>query len=230
MHETPPVSGVAALIADPTRATMLSLLMDGAARTAGELARAANASPQAASNHLTQLLAGGLVKVAAQGRHRYYALSGPEVARVLEALTVLQTSPAVRAAGPRVPTELKAARSCYDHIAGELGVQITERLIGRGWLVPAADVFHLTPAGEAWFAGIGVDLPALRRGKRAFARACLDWSERRPHLAGTLGAELLRRALELGWVLRGEGRALHLTVEGQRALEQEIGLRWRQAA
>lgn len=168
--------------------------------------------------------------MAAQGRHRYYALSGPEVARVLEALMVLQTSPAVRAAGPRVPAELKAARSCYDHIAGELGVQITERLIGRGWLVPAADVFHLTPAGEAWFTEIGVDLPALRRGKRTFARACLDWSERRPHLAGTLGAELLLRALELGWVLRGEGRALHLTVEGQRVLEQEIGLRWRQAA
>lgn len=231
MHQTPDLSRAAGLIADPTRAAMLNLLMDGAARTAGELALAANASPQAASNHLAQLRAGGLVKVAAQGRHRYYALSGPEVARALEALAVLASGPVAPTRPPRVPSQLKAARSCYDHLAGELGVEVTELLLARGWLLPAGpDAFDLSADGETWCLAMGLDLLALRRRKRAFARACLDWSERRPHLAGALGAALLERWLALGWLARGQGRALHLTVGGQLALEREIGLRMRRAA
>lgn len=221
MPEMPDISPVAALMADATRSRMLLLLLGGQALTAGELARGANVSPQAASNHLSQLLAGGLVRVAAQGRHRYYALSGPEVAQVLEALAALETYPA-RKITPRVPPDLQFARCCYDHLAGALGVQLLGGLLERGYL--HADM-TLTDTGTDWFTDFGLDVTALQRQKRPLTRPCLDWSERRPHLGGALGAALLTHLLGLGWLARAEGRSLRLTVAGAAALEQELGLK-----
>lgn len=207
---------------------MLTVMLDGIARTAGELAHAANASPQAASNHLTQLLAGGLVTVSAQGRHRYYSLSGHEVAHVLEALELFRGGPVREAPTAGPPAELRLARSCYDHLAGELGVAITARLVELGWLeVGQGEGFVVTSEGEACFGDLGVDVIALRQGRRALTRSCMDWTERRPHLAGALGASLLARWLDLGWLARGKGRALRLTLTGRLAFEREIGLRLR---
>lgn len=216
----PEISSVAALMADSTRSQMLLHLLGGQALTAGELARGANVSPQTASNHLAQLLAGGLVKVAAQGRHRYYALSGPEVAQALEALAVLEVSPP-RKIRPRVPADLQFARCCYDHLAGTLGVQVLCALKNKGFLRVDLTV---TDAGAAWLTTLGIDMSTLQAQKRALTRPCLDWSERRPHLGGALGAALLSQLLTLGWLARQEGRALRLTVPGRLALERELGI------
>ncbi|WP_135230013.1 ArsR/SmtB family transcription factor [Deinococcus fonticola] len=215
------LSGVASLMADPTRAHMLTILLGGQAFTAGELARAANVSPQTASNHLAQLRAGQLVEVAAQGRHRYYRLYGSEVAHALEALLVLERRN-VPGLPPPVPAELRVARRCYDHLAGELGVLLLDALLERDYLTDA--YLKLTSAGEAWFTNLGVDLPALTRKRRPLTRPCLDWSERRPHLGGSLGAALLTQLLSLGWVARVEGRQLRVTMPGLTALERELGV------
>lgn len=220
-------ASVTDLLGDRTRAAMLGTLMDGTAWTAGELARAADVSPQAASNHLRQLLEGGLVRVVTQGRHRYYSLAGEEVARALEALAVLESR---RPAGnrSRVPAELRRARSCYDHLAGELGVQVFDCLAVSGWLRETPDGALVVPAESAGgYARLGVDLGELRGARRPLVRPCLDWSERRPHLAGALAAALLSAWLDRRWFVRGEGRELQLTVAGQRAFEREIGLRIR---
>ncbi|MBF5043424.1 winged helix-turn-helix transcriptional regulator [Aggregicoccus sp. 17bor-14] len=212
------------LIGEPARAHMLTRLLDGAARTAGELAREAGITPQTASAHLAQLLEGGLVQVAAQGRHRYYRLAGPEVARALEALSLL--TPAARAAA-RVPEPLRFARTCYDHLAGKLAVDLVGALERKGHLAGGEDAYALTAEGERYFAHLGVDLERLARGKRAFARPCLDWSERRPHLAGALGAALAECLFERKWVARApEGRGVRLTVTGRQGFERDLGLAW----
>lgn len=214
---------VASLIGEPARASMLARLLEGTARTAGELAREAGISPQTASSHLAQLREGGLVRVEAQGRHRYYRLAGPDVARALEALSLL--APEARAP-VQTPQPLRFARTCYDHLAGWLGVALAEALERRGDLESTDETYALTPRGEATLTRLGVDLAAARQGRRTFARRCLDWSERRPHVAGALGAALLQGLLERGWIARArEGRAVRLTVAGRVALERELGLR-----
>jgi DNA-binding transcriptional ArsR family regulator len=221
----PDVSPVAALLSDRTRASMLSSLLDGQSRSAGELALDAGVSPQVASNHLARLLGGGLLVREAQGRQRRYRLQGQEVAAALEALAALSPSPR-HVPNPAVPEGLRFARTCYDHLAGSLGVAVREALSGAHWLLPDRAGYRTSLAADAWLSTLGISVAALKVGRRPFAKACLDWSERRPHLAGALGAALLGRWFALGVLVRvPKGRAVRLTLKGRRALERELGLR-----
>jgi DNA-binding transcriptional ArsR family regulator len=207
------VSDTARLIGDPARAAMLDELMCGEALAAGELARAARVSAATASGHLSRLLVGGLVEVVAAGRHRYYRLASPEVGDVLEALSLVGADRPVitslRAA--RADEAMRLARTCYDHLAGRLGVAVHDALVERGGLSAGGDGYLLTPSGEALLAGLGVAIGKARAARRQFARPCLDFTQRRPHLAGALGAALCTRLVELGWLAR--------RIAGQRALK-----------
>jgi DNA-binding transcriptional ArsR family regulator len=220
------VSQVARLMADPTRASLLVSLLDGRPRPAGELAAAAGVSAQVASNHLATLRAGGLLLREAQGRQRRYRLRSVDVARALEALATLRPKPQAQSPARAVPEDLRFARSCYDHLAGVLGVSVREALTRSGFLFPVAQGFRTSAAGEAWLVALGIEVAELKRGRRPLVRGCLDWTERRPHLAGALGAALLTRCLALGWLVRVQrSRALRLTLTGRRALEKELELR-----
>jgi len=216
---------VAATIGEPARARILFCLTDGRARTSTELAVVAGVSPSTASVHLQRLRAEGLVGVHAQGKHRYYHLGGPHVARVLEALAVIAGRPRGDFV-PRTPAPLRAARTCYDHMAGGLAVMLHDRLHALRWILRArgqATAYELTPAGVQGFAALGVDVAAARALRRRFAVACLDWSERRPHLGGALGAALLRTALERKWVTRElDSRILSVTPHGRRELRTRL--------
>jgi DNA-binding transcriptional ArsR family regulator len=225
MVALPNVSAAAALMADPSRAAILVSLLDGQARAAGELAALAGVSAQAASNHLSRLLSNGLLVVETHGRQRRYQLSGGEVAHALEALAALAPAPSRGQASP-VPEGLRFARTCYDHLAGALGVAVAEALTRGGLLLEEGPGYRATPRGEAHLLRWGIASCELREARRPFARRCLDWSERRHHVAGALGAALLRRLLDFGWVVRTPGsRAVRLTVKGRRALETELRLR-----
>ncbi len=223
----PPVSELAAAIAEPARTRMLYCLMDGRARTGTELAVVAGVSPSTASAHLGRLQRQRLVKVTRQGRYRYYSLAGPGVAAALEALAVV-AGPARPRFEPRTPPALRAARSCYDHLAGALAVALLERFLELGWLVAAtgeSEAYELTQEGARAFETLGVDVAAARRQRRRFACACLDWSERRPHMGGALGGALLEAALKRRWLLKElDSRALRLTPAGKRALQARLGL------
>ena len=232
MSANPNLSTLAALIGEPTRTAMLIELMSGRALTATELATRAEVASSTASDHLAQLVRGGLLTCLAQGRHRYYRLASAEVARLIEALGALSDAPHARApVEPELVAGLKFARTCYDHLAGRLGVAVAEALVSRGLLNSESDSFRLTPAGESWLSKFGVDLAATRRAKRAYTRACLDWTERRPHLAGALGAALYSRLVELGWLERLDGeRTVELTALGAAGLRAELGIRERPAS
>jgi DNA-binding transcriptional ArsR family regulator len=213
----PYLAEIAHLMGDPARANMLHALMDGRALTAKELAFVAGVAPQTASGHLAKLQQGGLLAVAAQGRHRYFRLAGPEVARALEGLMVLAGGQSRRLPS-RVGAELSLARTCYDHFAGGLGVAIHDALFEGGHLAIADGGYSLTVSGQRIFAALGV-APAGKPGRRASLRPCLDWSERRPHLAGSLAAALACRCFATGWVLRRrDSRAVTLTETGRAAL------------
>jgi DNA-binding transcriptional ArsR family regulator len=227
------VSGIAAAIGEPARARMLYSLIDGRARTSTELAVVADVTPSTASVHLQRLKTQRLVKVFAQGKHRYYSLEGANVAAALEALSVLAGGS--RAAFvPRTPDRLRAARTCYDHIAGSLGVSLHDRFQGRGWLSTdslsagsgASDnACDLTPSGTKVFEALGIDVEATRTLRRRFAYACVDWSERRPHLGGALAAALLKIALKRKWMLQDlDSRALRVTSLGRREMMTRFGL------
>jgi len=227
------IAAPAALIADPARASILMALLDGRAHPAGALAYAANISPQAASNHLAKLRDGGMVAVEIEGRHRYYRLARPEIAVVLEAL--LSVAPPIRSLDdPRSPKarRIRAARSCYDHLAGRLGVAMAEAMEARNLLsvpanAPAGKLYGITEAGRQWFAGLGIDVGAAGSKQRPLARRCLDWTERRHHLAGALGARLLARMETLGWVTRNrETRAVTVTRAGAEGLRRHLGIEW----
>jgi DNA-binding transcriptional ArsR family regulator len=221
------VASPAALIGDPVRAAMLLALLDGRALPATELAWIAGVTPQAASNHLARLFGGGLVAVARQGRHRYYRLAGPEVAHALEALA--RVSPVPKPLDPPLSPKarrLREARTCYDHLAGRLGVALADAFERQG-LVEAdgPERYRLTAAGEARLAALGIDLAGIKAGRRGLARPCLDWTERRRHLAGPLAARLLARLLELGWIEHGrESRAAVVTAAGRQGLKRAFGL------
>jgi len=222
------IASVAGLVADPARARMLTALMDGRARTAKELAYSAGVTPQTASSHLAKFLGARLLAMERQSRHRYFRLAAPSVAHAIEAL--MAVSPArPRAAASEGPLEgLRLARTCYDHLAGRLGVSVTDAMVRRHWLTPAGRGYRLTVAGERFLARLGVDVDQTRRERRAFARQCLDWSERRAHLAGALGAAMARRYLDLRWVQRvAEERALTLTPHGLHGLRTWFGIDWR---
>lgn len=215
------------LIADPARAAMLVCLLDGSARPAGELAYAAGVTPQTASSHLGKLLAGGLLLVETEGRHRYYRLAGTHVAHALEHLASLGPLDPVRRKPPGAQVRsLRFARCCYDHLAGQLGVAVAQGLQERGLLVTAADKrFEVTPAGVEWFARIGVDVAGLKPGTRGLARQCLDWTERRHHLAGPLGVRLLQQLCADGWLRRARSsRAIQVTPKGWAQLREQLGV------
>ena len=228
MEREPGIATVAALIGDIGRAAMLTALVDGRALPAGELAAAAGLSPPAASAHLARLTDGGLLAVERAGRHRYYRLAGPEVAAILEALASHAGQP-LRPTAARTPQvrALRHARTCYDHLAGELGVAVAAALENRGLLVPAGGKrLDVTPAGVAWFAAVlGIDVGALKLGRHGVACRCLDWTERRHHMAGPLGARVLQRCCDLGWLVRApQTRAVRLTGRGRDRLREELGI------
>ena len=223
------IAPVAALMADPARAAMLGALLGGTPLSAGELSHLAGVSPATASAHLARLLDGGLVAVTRQGRHRYYRLAGHEVATVIEALA--QISPVRPVRSLRQSQEAAAlaqARTCYDHLAGQAGVELLDALLRAGVLNgngSGADVaYEVTAEGAERLAGFGVDVVQVRRSRRRFAGACLDWTQRRPHLNGALGAAVTGRLLELGWIERGPSRrAVKITGPGQDGLAATFG-------
>ena len=225
---------IAALAGDPARAGMLHALLDGRALTASELAHAVGITPQTASGHLARLTAAGLLTVAQQGRHRYHRLASPTVAQMMESIMqVAAEAPAplrpVRT-GPR-DAALRAARTCYDHLAGRLGVALTDALVEGGRMELAADGGMVTEAGLALLGGIGIDTDALlaraaQPSSRLLCRPCLDWSERRPHLAGAVGAALCAHFLAENWIRRIKGsRAVAVTPKGERRFHEAFGLR-----
>ncbi|MFC9742473.1 ArsR/SmtB family transcription factor [Streptomyces noursei] len=219
---------LAALLADRTRAAFCLALLDGRAWTAGELAGYARVAPSTASEHLSRLIAGGLLVERRQGRHRYVQLAGPRVAELLESVTAHLDPPAGPPRGLRAvnaSAALARGRTCYDHLAGRLGVTLTDAMTARG-LLDQEGGFTLTDTGREWFAdALTVPADALRGGRRPPARGCLDWTERRQHLAGTAGARLCERLLERHWIRRiGTGRAVRLTSEGSSALRKLLGI------
>ncbi|VFR32901.1 Transcriptional regulator, ArsR family [plant metagenome] len=228
--------GTAALVGDLARANMLMALMDGMAMTASELARVANITPQTASAHLARLTEAGLLAMEKQGRHRYHRLASPEVAKMLESIMTVAagaepSAPARRVVpGPR-DQAMRYARTCYDHLAGSLAVRLSDSMISRKLLTLSGDQAELSGNGARFLLGLGIDLDtealqaAQRRGGRAFCRPCLDWSERRPHLAGAVGALLCSHSLSQGWLRRIPGsRAVSLTPTGKAAFETAFGI------
>lgn len=225
MDAGPSLARIAALIGDPARALMLAALMDGRSRTAGELARVAGITPQTASAHLGKLVDAGLLAIEKQGRHRYHRLASADVSHALEAL--MSVSAGAQQAQPLGPSDLalRRARTCYDHMAGEIAVGLADHWLASGWIRQAGDEWLLTAAGGRGLASLGIPLPdaSLRRPP---LRPCLDWSERRPHIGGQLGACVLDSLLSHGWVRRRRGsRALLVTDEGERALGRWSGRR-----
>ncbi|SAK42520.1 ArsR/SmtB family transcription factor [Caballeronia ptereochthonis] len=238
----PGLSRIGALLADPGRAAMLWSLMDGTARPAGELTMIAGLSPSTASGHLARLTEGGLLALEVSGRHRYYRIATPDIAAAIEALANL-----ARASEPRrapacaperppsaVPVEMRYARTCYDHLAGELAVQIFDRMIQSNWLAAADDhvqahgpaALEATPEGARAFAELGIDLKAQRARRRRFACTCIDWSERRPHLGGALGAAFLDACESRGWIEQTpKRRVLRVTPAGHRHFESFLSAR-----
>ncbi|MGX5721416.1 ArsR/SmtB family transcription factor [Shinella zoogloeoides] len=218
MKEGPDISQIGALIGDPARANMLTALMGGQALTATELAGAAGVTLQTASSHLAKLEAGGLVAQRKQGRHRYFGLADDDVGALLEGIMgfaanrgLLRTRP-----GPKDPA-LRRARVCYNHLAGDFGVRMLDRMVADGDVTLDGDDAELTASGEARVAALGIDVPTLRAQRRPVCRTCLDWSERRSHLAGSLGEALLARFIADGWAKREkDSRAIRFTAEGER--------------
>ncbi|GIK96456.1 MAG: transcriptional regulator [Alphaproteobacteria bacterium] len=219
---------VAALVGDPARANMLLALMDGQALTAGELAYFAHVTAPTASAHLAKLVEANLLAVAAQGRHRYFRLASPFVARMLEGISVVSTlRPRGRYRPPSARDEaLCLARTCYDHLAGRLGVAIADAMAAHSYVLLDDDGGEVTQSGAIFLEGMGIDLATLRRRRgRAFCRPCLDWSERRPHLAGALGNAIAARLLETRWIERvRDSRAVAITAKGRAGLRERLGI------
>lgn len=219
---------IATLAGDPARAGMLHALLDGRALTATELAHAAGITPQTASGHLARLTAGGLLAVEKQGRHRYHRLASPAVARMLESImqVAAERAPPRRKTfvGPR-DKALRAARTCYDHLAGHLGVALADAMVANGQIELATDAGIVTPRGIALFERLGLALDAPGKRGRMLCRPCLDWSERRPHLAGAVGAALCQHCFDAGWIRRVEGtRAVAITGKGGRHFRDVFGI------
>lgn len=220
MDVEPSIAIIGHLIGVPARANILSALMDGRALTATELSYRAGVSPQTTSSHLAKLVDAKLLVAFQQGRHRYYKLAGPQIAEALEPLTaIVAHKPVPKRGQPSTPEDLRPARLCYDHLAGRLGVALADALQAGDYLVPDKRDFVVSEAGETFFLELGIDMAALRKQRRLFARQCIDWSERRPHLGGALGAALAARFLKRRWISRQpQGRRVRLTKSGRQAL------------
>ncbi|PRA56388.1 transcriptional regulator [Ochrobactrum sp. MYb68] len=224
MKDGPIIASVASLLGDPARANMLTALMDGRALTVSELAAAAGVTIQTASGHLSKLDAANLLVAEKQGRHRYFRLSGTDVAQVLEGLMGLaQRTGAVRVrTGPK-DNALRKARICYDHLAGERGVEMLDASHRLGLIDDAGEPL-LTDEGRSFFSCLGIDVDMLQKGKRPLCRHCLDWSERRNHLGGALGAALLKNFIDKGWARREEGRVIAFSPNGAQAFAKVFQL------
>lgn len=220
------ISPVASLLADPARVSILLALSDGREVAAGELALVAGVTAATASFHLAKLTSAGLISLRRQGRHQLYQLASPELVQALEALAVLAPQSAPRThRQARIGRAVRAGRTCYDHLAGRLGVCLTRALLDRGAVRLSGAEFDLTPAGEQLLGELGIDLATVRARRRAFAPACLDWSEREPHIAGALGAALLTRLFDLGWIKRmPASRAVEVTLAGRRGFHRTFGI------
>ncbi len=232
----PNIARVAALLGDRARAEALTALLTDRALTATELASVAGVTKQTMSAHLARLLDARLIAVERQGRHRYFRLADEDIAALLESMmgVAFRTGAVRLVPGPREPA-LRRARVCYDHLAGELGVRMYEALLARSAFEPTPCGLELTDAGGRWFRAVGIDPAVERRRRRSFCRACLDWSERREHLGGALGAALLSRVFEHGWARRGKGsRVVVFSDAGTRAFARWLvtdraATRWRPA-
>lgn len=229
MVSTNQIAEIGMLVGEPARAAILGALMDGRALTATELARVAGVTPQTASSHLARLTSANLVAVRKQGRHRYHSLARPEVARMLEGMMQIASTdgsaPKRRVVtGPR-DAAMARARTCYDHFAGRLGVAISDRLVAEGVVELDSESGLVTAKGVAFLAARGIELEGKRKSSRPVCRPCLDWSERRPHIAGKLGAAICAHYFDKGYVRRRNGsRALEITPPGRRALRDMFGI------
>jgi len=229
MDETPDIPRIANLLADPARARILWTLIDGTRRPAGELAYAANISAQSASGHLAKLVEGGLLEAEAQGRHRYFRIASAEVAGAIEGLAALNSvakprTPRAPLPSPSVPVQFLHARTCYGHLAGEMAVKVLDAMLKSGWLAAEGRDYALTPLGQTRLAGLGIDLAEARRSRRVFARACVDLTQRRPHLGGALGDALLQLYVARGWVQRERrSRVVRITPKGHESFRLLLG-------
>jgi DNA-binding transcriptional ArsR family regulator len=209
---------VAALIGDPVRAKIMWALLDKRAYTAIELAIYADTSAQNISMHLNKLIKADLLNVESQGRHKYYNYSRPEIAVVIEAMASLMPEPAIKKSPVKDDKPVRFCRTCYDHLAGKVAVLLTEGLLSKQFIHKQDSSFEITPNGKKWFNSLGIDVDLLKKQKRAFARPCLDWSERKHHLAGSLGASLLNNMMKMGWMRREEdSRTMLVTRKGEEA-------------
>ncbi len=219
---------VAALVGDTARATMLAALMGGQALTASELAALARVSRSTASGHLGKLTAARLLAVTQKRRNRYYRIASPLVAKMLESIKAVAALETPARYQPRSAQDdaLRFARTCYDHLAGRLGVALADALVAKRYVVLSEEGGEVTPAGARFLAKFGVALESKSGSRRLFCRACLDWSERRYHMAGLVGAEIWRRLMELGWLVRQRGsRAVRVTSAGRRGLRETFGVK-----
>jgi DNA-binding transcriptional ArsR family regulator len=226
MTTGPIIAEIATLVGEPARATMLSALLDGRALTAHELAFAARVTPQTASTHLAKLTEAGLLTPLRQGRHRYFRLASPKVVDMFDAIVAvaLEYRPRYRPLS-RPAQELNAARICYVHLAGRLAVDLTDALTAREYIIIGDDAAEFTPAGTRFLAEFGIDLPALTSARRRFCKICVDWTERRPHIAGAVGAALTKRYFDLGWIERvTASRAVTVTAAGKRGFLDVFGI------
>ena len=225
MEEENEFISIAALIGEPNRARILWNLLDGRSYTASELAIAADISSTAASNHLSKLLEANVLKAASQGRHRYFSFARPEVAYVVESLASLTTVNRKTNNKPVIIPEIKYCRSCYDHLAGYAGVCVTEALEKKGMIKKSGTIYDITNKGWKWFLQFDITEENITNKRRALTRQCLDWSERRPHLAGQIGAQLLEKMLELRWFKKIQfSRALLVTAKGKSELHNLLGI------
>lgn len=222
MSINPNMAEVASLLGETSRATMLASLMDGRYHTASELAYMANIKPQTASFHLAKLVEGNLLIVEKQGRHRYFQLANEDIAQFLETFLAISPPPEIRSLKQSSQMKLlQEARTCYDHLAGKLGVHLTESMVDSGYLQKEQNEYVVTSEGVAFFTQFGLDLKNLKRKRRSFCHACLDWSERRHHLAGALGHGLLIHFLESEWITRVPTiRAIKVTEKGRKGFKQ----------
>jgi DNA-binding transcriptional ArsR family regulator len=226
MTTGPIIAEIAALVGEPARATMLSALLDGRALTAHELAFAARVTPQTASTHLAKLTEGGLLTPLRQGRHRYFRLASPKVVDMLDAIVgvALENRPRYRPLSHQAQ-ELSAARICYVHLAGRLAVDLTDALTARECIVLGDNTAEITPAGTRFLAEFEIDLSTLSSAGRRFCKVCIDWTERRPHIAGPVGAALTKRYFDLGWIERiKDSRAVMVTAAGKRGFSDIFGV------
>jgi DNA-binding transcriptional ArsR family regulator len=227
MNATYPIATIGELLGDPARAEILAALLDGRTRTAGELAFSANVSAQSASGHLAKLVDGGLLAVRSSGRYRYFSLAGPEVAHALEALgAIATTKTAVHAIRPRANAEMYVARTCYDHLAGRIAVELARAMEEESAIRAGGEQdYELGRRGKEYFAKLGIEVDRLRGLRRSFARQCVDWTERRPHIGGALGAAICARFVAAGWIVpKRDTRAVRITHQGARELRKRFGV------